>query len=116
MNIFLMLFAIPVSLVILSMIFETIIKSPIKIAGIVFSIFFIITFYFGGTAELLVATILYTFLSYITAVIVCIIYGKKYCIRNRNFNPIEKNNEFTNFDNEFDLDNSYKFNNYKRLN
>ena len=52
MNNFLLLyFALPVAITILSIIFETLINCPIKIAGITFSIF----------------TILYTILSYVVA-------------------------------------------------
>lgn len=65
-NTLLLYFAIPVAIVILSIIFETLIHSPIKIAGIVFSIFLIVTFAIGDET-LLIFTILYTILAYIVA-------------------------------------------------
>lgn len=65
-NFLLWFFAIPVAIVILSVIFETIIHSPIKIAGIIFSVFLIVTFAVGDET-LLIFTILYTLLSFIVA-------------------------------------------------
>lgn len=68
-EILLIFFAIPVAVIILSAIFETIINSPLKIAGIVFSIFLIVAFATIGSIGL-VADVVYTILSYITAWIV----------------------------------------------
>ena len=65
-NFLLWFFAIPVAIVILSVIFETIIHSPIKIAGITFSIFLIVTFAVGDET-LLIFTILYTLLAFIVS-------------------------------------------------
>lgn len=62
-------FAIPLAVIILSAIFETFINCPIKIAGIVFSILLVVAFAAFGT-EFLVAVIIYTILSYITAFII----------------------------------------------
>lgn len=70
MNILLIFFAIPISTIILSAILETLIKSPIKVAGIFFSIFLVIAFALGGSAELVVGAIVYTIISFITAYIV----------------------------------------------
>lgn len=77
MNILLLIFfAIPVATIILSAIFETLIRSPLKIAGIAFSIFLIVAFALGGTVELLVAAIIYTILAFITAYLVCLFYNR----------------------------------------
>lgn len=65
-NILLLFFALPVAIIILSIIFETLINSPIKIAGITFSILLIVTFAFLDEM-FLIFTILYTILSYIVA-------------------------------------------------
>lgn len=65
-NILLWFFAIPIAIIILSIIFETIINCPIKIAGIVFSIMLIVTFAIGDET-LLIFTILYTILAFIVA-------------------------------------------------
>lgn len=66
MNILLWFFAIPVAIIILSIIFETILNCPIKIAGIVFSIFLIVTFAIGDET-LLIFTIIYTILAYVVS-------------------------------------------------
>ena len=67
MNNFLLLcFALPVAITILSIIFETLINCPIKIAGITFSILLIFTFAVADET-FLIFTILYTILSYVVA-------------------------------------------------
>lgn len=65
-NILLLFFAIPIAIIILSIIFETLIHCPIKIAGITFSILLIVTFAIGDET-ILIFTILYTILSFIVA-------------------------------------------------
>lgn len=65
-NILLLFFAIPIAIIILSIIFETLIHCPIKVAGITFSILLIVTFAIGDET-LLIFTILYTILSFIVA-------------------------------------------------
>lgn len=72
MNILLIFFAIPIATIILSAILETFIRCPIKVAGIFFSIFLVLAFILGGTAELIVAAIVYTIISFVTAYIVCL--------------------------------------------
>lgn len=79
MNILLFFFAIPIATIILSAIFETFINSPVKVAGIFFSIFLVIAFILGGTAELIVGAIIYTIISFVTAYIVKIITNKNNC-------------------------------------
>ena len=66
MNFLLIFFAIPIAIIILSIIFETFVRRPLKIAGIVFSIFLIITFAIGDQ-NLLIATIVYTFIAFFAA-------------------------------------------------
>lgn len=65
-NILLLYFALPIAIIILSIIFETLINCPIKIAGIVFSILLIFTFAVADES-FLIFTILYTILSFIVA-------------------------------------------------
>lgn len=65
-NILLLFFALPVAISILSIIFETLINCPIKIAGITFSILLIVTFSIADET-FLIYTILYTILSYAVA-------------------------------------------------
>ncbi len=90
MNILLIFFAIPIATIILSAILETFIRCPFKVAGIFFSIFLVLAFILGGTAELIVAAIIYTILSFITAYIVEII------LRNREENNCGCNNNNNN--------------------
>ena len=66
----LVFFAIPLATIILSAILETFIHNPIKVAGIFFSIFIVVAFALGGTAEYIVAAIIYTIISFVTALIV----------------------------------------------
>lgn len=103
MNNLLIFFAIPIAVIILSAIFETFIKSPLKVAGIFFSIFLVIAVALGGNVEYLVATIVYTIISFVIAYLVCFIQNRNYrhfCDR-RNFymepqTPISTNNVFNN--------------------
>lgn len=103
MNNLLIFFAIPIAVIILSAIFETFIKSPLKVAGIFFSIFLVIAFALGGNVEYLVATIVYTIISFVIAYLVYFIQNRNYrhfCDR-RNFymepqTPISTNNVFNN--------------------
>ncbi len=90
MNILLIFFAIPIATIILSAILETFIRCPFKVAGIFFSIFLVLAFILGGTAELIVAAIIYTILSFITAYIVEVI------LRNREENNCGCNNNDNN--------------------
>jgi hypothetical protein len=85
MNILLIFFAIPLATIILSAILETFIRCPYKTGGIFFSIFLVTAFALGGSTELLVATIIYTIISFITAYIIMI-------IGNRNNDNISSNN------------------------
>ncbi len=76
MNILLIFFAIPLATIILSIIFETIIQCPLKIAGIAFSIFLIVAFALGGSTELLVAVFAYTLISFVSAFITMLIQNE----------------------------------------
>lgn len=82
MNVLLIFFAIPLAVIILSAILESFINCPFKVAGIFFSIFIVVAFALGGTAELLVASIVYTIISFITAVIIRFIINRRCCSRN----------------------------------
>ena len=79
MNVLLIFFAIPLAVIILSAILESFINCPFKVAGIFFSIFIVVAFALGGTAELLVASIVYTIISFITAVIIRFIINRRCC-------------------------------------
>ncbi len=68
MNYLLIFFALPISIIILSSVFVRILKSPISIAATTFAIFFIVTFAIFD-ASFLIATFIYTILSFISAVL-----------------------------------------------
>ncbi len=79
MNTLLVFLAIPLATIILSAIFETFINSPIKVSGIFFSIFIVVAFALGGTAELVLAALIYIIISFLTALIVHIITHNHMC-------------------------------------
>ncbi len=117
MNVLLIFFAIPIATIILSAILESFIHCPYKVAGIFFSIFIVVAFALGGTAELVVAAIVYTIISFIVAYIVMIIQNRNHndcgcrssdcnnSCRDNNY----RNNSFSNenIDNNFSLNNSF---------
>lgn len=76
MNILLIFFAIPLATIILSSILETLIRCPIKVGGIAFSIFLVLAFALGGTPALIVAAIVYTILAFISAFITMLIQNR----------------------------------------
>ena len=76
MNLLLIFFAIPIATIILSVILQTLICCPFKVAGIAFSIFIVVAFALGGTAALIVAAIIYTIISFISAVITMFVQNR----------------------------------------
>ena len=105
MNILLIFFAIPLATIILSAIFQTLICCPLKVAGIAFSIFLIVAFALGGSATLIVAAIVYTIISFLTAFITMIIQDR----RDRESNNENNNNNDNN-------DNNCNWSNYNNRN
>lgn len=69
MNLLLIFFAIPVAVIIISAILQKILKCPVEVAALIFAIFLIITFAVFD-ATFLIATLAYTILAFITAIIV----------------------------------------------
>ena len=115
MNVLLIFFAIPLATIILSAIFETFIYCPIKVAGIFFSIFIVVAFALGGTAELIVTVIIYSILSLITALIVRVVVNRQCnqnnnCYYNNSMNGLLYNNT------EFRRINNFNENNITGLN
>ena len=106
MNTLLIFFALPIAVIIISIALQKIFKCPFLVAGIIFAIFLIVTFVVGNL-NLLIATIAYTILAFITAVltnIICRILkeldrregeSESSCCnrRNRNSNSNNNNNE-----------------------
>lgn len=81
MNMLLIFFAIPIAIVILSVILETYMKCAVKVAGIFFSILIVVAFAFFGTVEAIVAVLVYTMLSFVAAYITRLIMNRS-CSRN----------------------------------
>lgn len=69
MNTLLIFFALPIAVIIISAILQKILKNPIAVAALIFAVFLVVTFAIGDTT-LLIATLVYTILSLITAFIV----------------------------------------------
>lgn len=71
MNTLLVFFALPIATIIISIALQKILKCPPLVAGIVFSIFLIVTFIINNLF-FLVAAIVYAILAFITAALVCL--------------------------------------------
>ena len=81
-NILLIFFALPIATIIISIALQKILDNPVLVAAIIFAIFLVVTFIIGDL-NFLIATIVYTIISFLTAAII---------------NYIDENNE--NNDNE----------------
>ncbi len=121
MNILLIFFAIPLATIILSIILQTLICCPFKIAGIAFSIFVVLAFALGGTAALIVAAIIYTIISFLAAVITMIIQNRSNSceeneyIWNNNCTNNCNNNNWNDGSNNRNWDNNVSYS-YRRCN
>ena len=87
-------FAIPVAVIILSAVLETVLHSPVAVASVIFSILLIVTFA-AFDATFLVLTIIYTIISYITALLTKFIY---YILEEMNPRGCNKSNFIINSD------------------
>ncbi len=72
MNILLIFFALPIAVIVISIALQKILKCPVLVAAIIFSIFLIVTFIVNNLI-FLVAAIIYAIISFITAVLTHII-------------------------------------------
>ena len=111
-------FALPLTTILLSIVLQKILKSPILVAFTVFSIFLIVSFvaFLDILAEALIATIIYTIIAYITASavrIICdILKRNKKCEQNNNSNSEfeQKNDCGCNSSDETNNSNNYNEN------
>lgn len=69
MNTLLIFFALPIAVIIISAILQKVLKSPIAVAALIFAIFLVVTFA-AFDETFLIATLAYTILALITALIV----------------------------------------------
>ena len=93
MNILLIYFAFPLAVIIISAILEKMLNNPIAVSLLIFAVFLIITFAIFD-ATFLIATLAYTILALITAVIVSICRNTEHqnsCIF---FSKYIKNNDY----------------------
>lgn len=72
MNNLLIFFALPLATIIISIALQKMLKCPFLVAGIIFATFLVVTFVIGNLTYL-IATIVYTIISFITAVLMCLI-------------------------------------------
>ena len=70
MNTLLIFFALPIAVIIVSAILQKVLKCPLAVAALIFAIFLVVTFS-AFDATFLIATLAYTILAFITALIVC---------------------------------------------
>ena len=75
MNTLLIFFAFPIAVIIISAILEKILKNPVAVAAFIFAIFLIVTFA-AFDETFLIATLVYTIIAFITALIVHFIKRK----------------------------------------
>ena len=68
----LIFFALPIAVIIISIALQRIFRCPILVAAIIFAIFLIVTFIIDNLT-FLIATIAYAILSYLTALLTCVI-------------------------------------------
>lgn len=69
MNTLLIFFAFPIAVIIISAILEKLLKNPIAVAAFIFAIFLIVTFA-AFDETFLIATLVYTIIAFITALVV----------------------------------------------
>lgn len=87
MNILLMFFALPVATVLLAIVLQKIIRSPLLVAATFFAIYLIVTFA-AFDISFLVYAILYTILAYVTAVLTKLVCNIIHTCRNINSNSL----------------------------
>lgn len=75
MNTLLIFFALPIAVIIVSAILQKVLKCPLAVAALIFAIFLVVTFA-AFDATFLIATLAYTILAFITAIIVKLFYNE----------------------------------------
>ena len=109
MDLLLLFFAIPLAVIILSIVLQKILKCPWLVAATFFAIFLIVTFAVGDI-RLLIFTVVYTIISYITALICNLMCNgitlRNINARNINTNTLNANQVIDNGDNSIDENNN----------
>lgn len=93
LNVLLIYFALPIAVIIFSIVLQKVFKCPLIVASIIFAIFLVVAF-LVDVANFLVATIAYTILSFITAYITMLICKLINVLENNNscHNSCTRNN------------------------
>lgn len=99
MNILLLFFALPVATILLAIVLQKVLCSPILVAITFFAIYLIVTFSIFDEAFLIFA-IVYTILAYITAVIVRFLRNFFRCQNNNSSDDDDSDNSCNNCDND----------------
>lgn len=114
MNLFIF-FALPLAIILLSIVFQKILRCPILVAITVFAVGLIVSFvaFLGTLAEALIATIIYSIIAFVTASIVKIVCECIQRFRRCNSNCICNNDENNNCEcnNNNCCNNSHSINN-----
>lgn len=84
-------FVIPVLVIVVSAILQTILNCPFKVAGVIFVIAIIIALVLGGTAILIALAWIYTLLAFVVAYIICRFFRWE-CNSTNNCNCCRNNN------------------------
>ena len=104
LNTLLIYFALPIAVIIFSIVLQKIFRCPIIVASIIFAIFLVVAF-LVDVNNFLVATIAYTILSFVTAYIVMLICRISRALENGNNNYNCCNNSNTIMNNSTQLTN-----------
>lgn len=104
LNTLLIYFALPIAVIIFSIVLQKIFRCPIIVASIIFAIFLVVAF-LVDVNNFLVATIAYTILSFVTAYIVMLICRISRALENGNNNYNCCNNSNTIMNNNTQLTN-----------
>lgn len=109
MNNLLIFFAFPIAVIIFSIVLQKLLHSPLAVAALVFAVFIVITFA-AFDENFLIATLAYTVLAYVTALLVDRLWNNHYnscnfcnnnmdsttCLCNALTDALENNNNSTN--------------------
>ena len=84
MNELLVYFALPIATIILSIVLQKVLKSPLLVSATTFAVFLVVTFAVYDV-NFLVNTVIYTFISYISAVFSHLMCNYKKCEKHDTF-------------------------------
>ena len=92
MNTLLIFFAFPLATIIISAILQRFLRNPFIVAALIFAIFLIVTFA-AFDETFLIATLAYTIIAFITALLVKLLFRHRNCDRDNDSNNSDNGNE-----------------------